>query len=150
MFQRWFYTLHIILATAATFFLWLLRWCYTDPHQDFYFKFTWLFLYTNSKWECDCCIGLSVYLWKKFLVYWDLMPDTVWASMSMGLAQTPSHNLLFRSVNSSESPWLVTFPSSIQAVLQTDQEEGTGQPWEELTAKSYTTLSWMAQYVTFT
>ena len=68
----------------------------------------------SQNFTVDSC----VYMWKLFPVCWDLIPDTVSASMSTGPEQIRVPCLLLRSVRSSESPSLETSPSSNQAVSQ--------------------------------
>lgn len=60
----------------------------------------------------------SLYVWKVFLVCCDLIPATVWASMSTGLEQILVQCFLLKSLRSSESPFPEAPPSSNQAVLQ--------------------------------
>lgn len=68
-------------------------------------------------WKC------RLYVWKVFLVYWDLTPETVWASMSTGFEQILVRCFLLKSLKSSESPSLETSPSSNQAVVQAAERE---------------------------
>lgn len=67
------------------------------------------------------------YVWKVLLACCDLIPETVWASMSTGSEQIRDACIFLKSFKSSESPSLVTSASSNQAVSQA--AEGGCQPW---------------------
>lgn len=79
---------------------------------------------TRSRTVLHCSFLLSVmsefiyYMWKVFLVCWDLIPETVRASMPTGSEQILATRVLLRSFKSSESPSPVTSASSNQAVSQ--------------------------------
>lgn len=80
-------------------------------------------------WVCWCEISRvikwrSLYVRKVFLACWDWSPETVWASMSTGWEQILVQCFLLRSLRSSESPSLVTSPSSNQAVSHAAGGEG--------------------------
>lgn len=78
----------------------------------------------QSLFTIHCSVLLSVmskfiyYMWKVFLVCWDLIPETVRASMSTGSEQILATCILVKSFKSSESPSPVTSASSNQAVSQ--------------------------------